>query len=735
MIGVSTDFKTAIKSEGRQLRAYLKQGITQLTESDDLQSLDIIAEGGLCTTVMREANATHFGTYTFLDTDVNLGIGVVLPDTSVEYIDYGTFKVVEVEQNVGSGVSSIKMYDKMYDAMQRFEITPTYPVTVLELVQAICTELGWTLATTSFVNDSISITSDLFTEPQMSYRDVLNQVAEASGSIIYFDTDDELVIRNISDTVSDTLTVDHMMSLKLEPVYGELNSVVLSRMPQEDNIVDQDSTSIETYGLNELKIINNDIMDGNRETYVTPLFSQLNGLMYYPFEAETMGLAYFEVGDRIKMQDLALNEFEVVVMNIELNMSGGLNERLWADVPEHTTTPYDYAGIIGQTIKNTEIIVNKQEGEIEILNSQMETVATVPTQPTAPDDPEVNDLWLDTDDNVIYIWDGSVWQPTGLTEDDLTNYYTKEETDSQITLTADQINLSVEATQTTGSNAMQLAEDNNEELDSVQSQLTDLELTVGGLDLTVSESGGSNLLVNSTGLKGTVEEWQVFDVDGNLVDVDNDATVIQTTNVIENTESGSGIQIDEQYIVQNISTIVGGSYTFYCRFKKLNDLDMDITGVVDTVSVTIDDYVDETWAIFKYSFEAKETVTTIKISNVDSGVSSYAILSDMVCLLGDINGWVQSPNEVYGNNYRFDKDGFSIASLTDPFKAVLDNTRLGIYDTSSGTDRNIALFSKDEGLITQLIAQDELTIQRYENTNKATRFIATSTGCMITVNN
>lgn len=736
MIAVTSGFKTAMKTSGRSMKAYLNFGDGgTITESDDLQTLSMVSEGGLCRTVMRKATATYFGTHDYLDSIASIGIGVVLPNTTTEYIDYGHFKVVEVEQNIASGVSTAKMYDKMYDAMQRFAITPTYPLTAVQLVQAICSELGWTLATTTFTNSTIPIASDLFTEPQMTYRDVLNQIAEASGSIIYFDTDNELVIRTIGASVLETLTLGDMMSLVLEPVYGELNSVVLSRMPQEDNIVQKDDDSIATYGLNELKIVNNSIMDGDRETYIAPIFTLLNGLMYYPFEAQTVGLGYFEIGDRIKVQDMALNEFEVVVMNIELNMRGGLSERIWASIPEKATTPYDYAGIIGQTIKNTEIKVDKVQGEIAILSGEMESAFSIARQSTEPDNPEINDLWLDTDDNKIYIWSGSQWVITGMNPDDLDNYYTKDETNAQIDLTADQINLSVQATQTTGLSAQALAEENSEDIVDIQSQMTSLSLEVDGLSLSVSQIGGSNLLKNSVGLKGTIEEWQEFDGEGVLLDSDNDATIVSTTSVLENTESGSGIRIDEQFIVQTIPTIVGGSYTFFGRFFKLLDLDMTITGVPETIEVVVDNYVDETWAIFKKTFVATDTYTTIKISNVNSGAGSYAILSDMVCILGEVNGWQQSPNEVYGQNYRFDKDGFKITSLTDPFKAVLDNTKLGIYDTSGGADRTVALFSKDSGLITKLIAQDEFTLQRYQNPQKAVRFIPTATGCMITVNN
>jgi hypothetical protein len=594
--------------------------------------------------------------------------------------------------------------------------------------------LGWTLDTTTFTNSTISITADLWSESQFTYRDILNQVAEASGSIIYFNEDDELAFKQISGSVEETITTNEELSLKLEPIYQELNSLVLSRMPQEDNIVQQDATSVSTYGLHEFKIINNDILDNDRETYITPIFTVLDGLTYYPFSCDTIGLGYFNVGDRIRVTDLNSVTYEVLVMNIKLNISGGISETISAKVPEKSTTPYEYAGFIGKKIKDTEIIVDKQAGEITIISSELEEKISVPMQSTPPESPEVDDLYLDTDDNVIYRWTGTEWEATGLTTDDLGDYYTKDETNSQISVTADTINASVSAVQSTADSAQALAEDNSDEITVVKSDVTSLQLDVDGLEVSIEGIGGANLIRNSAGLKGTIEEWQEFDESGTLLDSDNDGTALLNSDTEENTESGSGIQIDEQFLVQTMPTISGESYTFYCRFKKLYDLDLTITGVGETLSITAGDYVDETWAVYKYTFTATSTATTIKIDNTLSGTSAYAIVTDMVCKLGDVNGWIQAPTEIYGKNFRFDEDGFSVTSLTDTFKATLDNTKLGIYDTSGGTDKTVALFSKDEGLITELVAQDEFTLQRYENSAKATRFIPTSTGCMITVN-
>lgn len=651
-------------------------------------------------------------------------------NTSTEYIDYGTFKVVKLSTDEGSDVTTIKMFDRMYEANQEWGLDLEYPKTLLEVVQAICTELGWTLGSLSFPNDSLSITGAIFDDLQLTYRKVLDMVAEATGCVVYFNNEDELIIKAISATVVDTVDKYDFRSLELESKWGPCNSIVLSRMPQEDNILQKDDASIATNGLTELKIINNLIVDADRETWISEIYDALNGVQFFPFKAETYGLGWFEFGDRIKVKDLAGTEYEVLVLDMTLEVGTGFKETVLAKIPDKTSTAYKYAGIIGQRITNTEIIVNKQQAEIDLINSTMEEVFVLPRQADAPADPNLYDLWLDTDTNIIMIWDGDSWEATSLDPAVLGDYYTKDETTAQISLTTDSIVSSVESAQQSAQTALANAEANADGLATLQSQMTVLEQQADALQVTVEGIGGVNLLKNSVGLKGDIKDWQIFDESGTLVDARNSGTIVQTTDVQNNSESGSGIQLVDQFITETFATIEGNTYTAYFRYyKNAYDIEVTITGIASAIAIT--GGTDE-WGVFKVQFVASGSSATFRIENDDE--NALAIITDAVVKLGDVSGWIQAPNEVYGKNFRFDKDGFQITSLTDKFKALLDNTKLAIYDTSTGSDKIVMLVSKDLGKITKLTAQDEFVLQRYENSASSTRMIPTSTGSMLVVN-
>lgn len=238
MIAVSEAFKTAMKASGVEGRkAYLTDGTTTINESNDLQSLKLIISGDIGRAVMRQAEAVYIGNHEYLGQYVNIGIGVTLPDTSVEYIDYGRFRIVSKEDNKGNDGIKVKMFDQMYEAEIKYDLTPTFPTTVLGFLQAICTRFDWVLATTSFPNSDLVISTDLFSNLGVTFRELLEDVAEAAGSIIMFNTDNELVVKQISDTVVETLDSDILSSLKLEEAYGPITMLSLSRDPQGDVII------------------------------------------------------------------------------------------------------------------------------------------------------------------------------------------------------------------------------------------------------------------------------------------------------------------------------------------------------------------------------------------------------------------------------------------------------------------------------------------------------------------
>lgn len=372
MISVSNDFKNAMKQPIKEISAYIRiDENNQITSADDLISFKISAEAGLCKTAMRKAEIKLIGEHELLDKWVNIGFGVKVNGT-YEYLDYGSFLITKTSMSKDTGLMTVEGYDKMILSMKKYiPLYIDYPADLYSYTNALCGICDLELGNDSFtVNDDWPIEKELWENIDgITYRDIFTQIAQATASICII-SDDKIYFKPITET-EETLTYSNLKKLTLEPLYGEINSVVLSRTPQEDNIYLKDDESIEEYGLTEFKIENNEIVDKNREEAIVPIFEKLNGISYYPFEINTEGLGWYEIGDRFTVTNSLNEEHSCVLFNFSITIDGGIKETLKATAETKPQTQYQYATSIQKRLTNAEIIVNKQENYINSLVSDM----------------------------------------------------------------------------------------------------------------------------------------------------------------------------------------------------------------------------------------------------------------------------------------------------------------------------------------------------------------------------
>ena len=372
MISVSNNFKNAMKQPIKELDAYINSGNESIKSADDLISFKVTCDTSMCKTAMKKLEAEVIGEHDLIGKWVNVGFGVRLEDKSFEYLDFGSFLITEITTSKDTGVTQVVGYDKMINTM--VEYTPlevTYPIGLYDYTVALCRACGLNVANQSFINNNWQITEDLFENINgITYRDILVQIAQATGSTCIIDSNNDVNFKYITPS-NEELTYDNMLTLKLEPMYGEINSVVLSRTPQEDNVYMKDDASIETNGLTEFKIENNEIVDKNRDLAIIPIYGILNGIYYYPFETTTEGLGWYEIGDSFDVVNELGTHYKCVLFNFSITIDGGIKEVLKAQADTKTQTQYQYASPIGKRVKNTEILVNKQEQYIDQLVSDM----------------------------------------------------------------------------------------------------------------------------------------------------------------------------------------------------------------------------------------------------------------------------------------------------------------------------------------------------------------------------
>ena len=386
MIVVSNDFKAAMKQPVKELQAFIDCG--DLVIRDDgysnsdgdhsdggLISFKVSCDSGLCKSAMRKLEAKYLGEHNLVGKWVSAGFGVKLASGTFEYLDYGSFLVSEQTTTKDTGVTEIVAYDKMVEAMKPYDpkaVNVSYPIDLYTYTELLCDACGLELYPNCMpVNDHLVVERELWENISgITYRDIFVQIAQATASTCVI-CDDKVCFKPITATM-EQLTYDNLLKLKLEPMYGEINSIVISREPiQGEAVYFKDDESIDLYGLTEFRIENNEIVDKDRDAAIGGIADELIGKSYYPFEATTEGLGWYEIGDYITVVNEAGDDLSTIVWSFSISIDGGIKETLKATAETKTQTQYQYATTLAKRIKNAEIIVNKQDNEIQALVKDM----------------------------------------------------------------------------------------------------------------------------------------------------------------------------------------------------------------------------------------------------------------------------------------------------------------------------------------------------------------------------
>ena len=377
-------FKEQIKILGRELDSkitYTLNGVETALSSEQLNAVTPSFEGSLLKSVMKQLD---------IDTNELIPVGTELKyelglkvNGGYEYLDFGNYVVYSVEKQENTNSYKITCYDKLLYSMQEYLNSPTtYPITIKNYIASICNALGIGFANINdnFVNANKEIPNELYlsedgTSLGFTFRDILDELAQVTASTICLNANDELEIRYINDT-EDTIDEEYLKNINVNfgEKYGPINSIVLSRGGESDNIYLRDEESVELNGLNELKIVENQIMNSNnRSEFLPEILEKLNGLEFYINDFSSTGVCYYELCDKynIKVGDKI---YSCIMLNDEILITQGLVENIYTDLPKESETDYSKSDTTDRRINQAYIIVNKQNQTIEAMTKRVKVV-------------------------------------------------------------------------------------------------------------------------------------------------------------------------------------------------------------------------------------------------------------------------------------------------------------------------------------------------------------------------
>lgn len=289
----------------------------------------------------------------------------------------GQFVVDNAAYDIDAGSTVITMYDALYNAANTpyALVDDLFPCTVAQLAAAVATTFGSALDfSPSLPNAGYTITENLWkTINNATMYDVAKEIAEATATTVVM-RGDTLTFKPY-EVDDENMTELNLKKFKIGKNWGVLNSIVLSRMPQGDNIVLNNDASVEAVGATAFTAVNNEILDDERADVIQPIYDALVGttpfIIQDDIEADTEGHGWYEIGDSFSMTLKGVTYYPIIT-EVTLEMAGYLRETIKSKIPDPNDINYMTAGGIMKSIWNTEIKVDKQGNEITSIVSRQD---------------------------------------------------------------------------------------------------------------------------------------------------------------------------------------------------------------------------------------------------------------------------------------------------------------------------------------------------------------------------
>lgn len=364
---------------------------------EDINEIRYYFDGALYRSVMRCLEVKLKGDWTakakkglLLD---SLNLTVTHPEGDRATIGYGGFYIAEApEYDAAQNLTSIIAYDELYLSMQPYTASLWQSgITVKNYLIAILNKLGINYDTNSLslmANADKKITSEKFldiendsTEAAYTYRDILDEIAKASGVTFAFKNSlggDPFKLYCIKPTESGyVIDESNLRSVTIGAKYGPVMGVVLSREPQEDNVFYPSNL---TDSQTAVKISNVEIMedsgnDAYRETFIQGIYNNVKNTEYYLYDLDSFGIGSLNFGDIFTLKVCERKngeigdekEYKTILMRTDMTVGDGIKEKSKLEAPQATSTDYAAASTTDKALKKTMLKVDKQEQRITAL--------------------------------------------------------------------------------------------------------------------------------------------------------------------------------------------------------------------------------------------------------------------------------------------------------------------------------------------------------------------------------
>lgn len=312
--------------------------------------------------------------------DASVGVSYIEDNEEVtEYESLGSFIVEKPTDEQFENMSSFVGYDTLMKHIDdAYETALNYDnntITIADIYEELCASMELIPASLSFINSDIVVENNPFTNKEKN-RDVLTSIAKVACSFIDIDYNSgEIELKWLSDNLDYTFQKDDYSSLEGgKIVFGPVNSLIIrSSFSESENVSYQDDESIQANGEHQLVIIEDHFLYNStkRQEALSGIWDRVNGLTYTQYELTTYtGKPFLKKGNKIRIYTDENEYIDSYILINQFTFDGTFKSVIKAPALTEQEIKTKQNISLREKLRNTEIIVNKQEGIINELVTQ-----------------------------------------------------------------------------------------------------------------------------------------------------------------------------------------------------------------------------------------------------------------------------------------------------------------------------------------------------------------------------
>lgn len=484
------------RANANRLGQIIVDGIdTPITNSGNLQSFEIdsgcYVDGNIIGSVYAKCLKANFiaEQNNLSDKSLYAKIGVKYADLSNEYINMGKYKVERPNNEITANMSQITAYSDLYTNLDSKYVCnidySTGDKTLSDLYADVCINLGLTPKSLVFINSTIPITDNPFTNGEKN-RTVLQTVAKISCSFVDIDVDNNKIdLCWLSDNEEPDYTFyknDYGSVDGGQVVCGPINCLIIKNSQIDDeNVTVKDDASIEANGEHSIVICEDYILYNAelRQQAINSIWDRVNGMKYVDCKLTTYyGKPFLKLGAKIRIYIGDSEYFDTYVLKHNFTYDGSFTSVIESPALTEQEIKNQQSQKIGEILSNTQIEVNKQKKTInQVVKTQTEQTE------------KITEITLEQDQIV---------QRVSSTEKDLNNNYTKNsELDQKLEKQKQDINNEMSTTITLSKEQWQASVINYINQNGIEKLVnTLLTIDMDGLKLSKNDEDVTSLLNN-----------------------------------------------------------------------------------------------------------------------------------------------------------------------------------------------------------------------------------------------